>query len=101
MVDHDFASVSVGKGEHLPPLNICIEVNIDDEASKSGCQPNQLRIGDRLINCPFAITRTDDYPPAKIQPLPLSKPSNYLSKTSDIVRPGAVGYFVNGHERRY
>lgn len=26
----------------LPPLNICIQVNIDDEASKSGCQPDQL-----------------------------------------------------------
>lgn len=30
------------RGEHLPSLNICIEVNIDDEASKSGCQPDQL-----------------------------------------------------------
>lgn len=28
--------------DHLPPLNICIQVNIDDEASKSGCQPNEL-----------------------------------------------------------
>lgn len=27
---------------HLPPLNVCIQVNIDDEASKSGCQPEQL-----------------------------------------------------------
>ena len=26
----------------LPPLNICLQVNIDDEASKSGCQPDQL-----------------------------------------------------------
>ena len=28
--------------EHLPPLNICIQVNIDDEASKSGCTPDAL-----------------------------------------------------------
>ncbi|MFO1382691.1 MAG: hypothetical protein U1E92_03850 [Moraxella osloensis] len=34
------------QSEHLAPLNICIEVNIDDEASKSGCQPDQLRSGD-------------------------------------------------------
>lgn len=27
---------------NLPPLNVCIQVNIDDEASKSGCQPEQL-----------------------------------------------------------
>lgn len=27
---------------HLPPLNVCIQVNIDDEASKSGCQPDEV-----------------------------------------------------------
>lgn len=26
----------------LPPLNVLIQVNIDDEASKSGCQPDEL-----------------------------------------------------------
>lgn len=28
--------------DNLPSLNVCIQVNIDDEASKSGCQPEQL-----------------------------------------------------------
>lgn len=28
--------------DHLPPLNICLQVNIDGEASKSGCTPQQL-----------------------------------------------------------
>lgn len=27
---------------HLTPINVLIQVNIDDEASKSGCQPNEL-----------------------------------------------------------
>lgn len=27
---------------HLPPLQICLQVNIDDEASKSGCLPANL-----------------------------------------------------------
>jgi pyridoxal phosphate enzyme (YggS family) len=27
---------------HLPPLNICLQVNIGEEASKSGVSPNQL-----------------------------------------------------------
>jgi PLP dependent protein len=27
---------------HLPPLNVLIQVNIDDEASKSGCAPNEI-----------------------------------------------------------
>jgi hypothetical protein len=26
----------------LPPLNICLQVNISDEASKSGCSPDEL-----------------------------------------------------------
>ena len=26
----------------LAPLNVCIQVNIDDEASKSGCQPEEV-----------------------------------------------------------
>ena len=26
----------------LPPLNICLQVNINNEASKSGCQPEEL-----------------------------------------------------------
>ena len=28
--------------QHLPPLNVLIQVNIDDEDSKSGCQPSEL-----------------------------------------------------------
>jgi len=28
--------------EHLPALNVLIQVNIDDEDSKSGCQPSEL-----------------------------------------------------------
>ncbi len=27
---------------HLPPLNVCIQVNIDNEPTKDGCQPNEL-----------------------------------------------------------
>lgn len=26
----------------LPPLNVCLQVNIDDEDSKSGCQPDEV-----------------------------------------------------------
>ena len=31
--------LSEQRPEHLPPLNICLQVNIDDEQSKSGCRP--------------------------------------------------------------
>ncbi|WP_394235217.1 YggS family pyridoxal phosphate-dependent enzyme [Pseudomonas anguilliseptica] len=27
---------------HLPPLNICLQVNVSGEASKSGCNPDEL-----------------------------------------------------------
>ncbi|MEK1908372.1 MAG: YggS family pyridoxal phosphate-dependent enzyme [Pseudomonas sp.] len=27
---------------HLPPLNICLQVNVSGEASKAGCQPDEL-----------------------------------------------------------
>src|SRR5690606_14661423 len=27
---------------HLPPLNICLQVNVSGEASKSGCSPEEL-----------------------------------------------------------
>lgn len=34
--------LSEQRGNVLAPLNICIQVNIDDEASKSGCQPLEV-----------------------------------------------------------
>ncbi|MES2818857.1 MAG: YggS family pyridoxal phosphate-dependent enzyme [Pseudomonadota bacterium] len=29
---------------HLPPLNICLQVNVSGEASKSGCSPDELAV---------------------------------------------------------
>ena len=34
--------LSAQRPSHLPPLNICVQVNIDDEASKSGVDPAEL-----------------------------------------------------------
>lgn len=34
--------LSEQRPDHLPPLNICLQVNISDEASKSGCSPAAL-----------------------------------------------------------
>jgi pyridoxal phosphate enzyme (YggS family) len=33
----------------LPPLQVCIQVNIDDEASKSGCLPADLQVLVRVV----------------------------------------------------
>jgi PLP dependent protein len=30
------------RGDELPPLNVLIQVNVDDEASKAGCAPDQI-----------------------------------------------------------
>jgi len=38
---------------HLPALNICLQVNIDDEASKSGIAPNEvMALADKIIDLP-------------------------------------------------
>ena len=36
------ARLSEARPEHLPPLNVCIEVNVSGEASKSGVAPDSL-----------------------------------------------------------
>ncbi|MFN6962083.1 MAG: YggS family pyridoxal phosphate-dependent enzyme [Rhodocyclaceae bacterium] len=33
--------LSAQRPDHLPPLNVCVEVNIGGEASKSGCAPHE------------------------------------------------------------
>lgn len=33
----------------MPPLNVCIEVNVSGEASKSGCSPDQALVLARLV----------------------------------------------------
>jgi len=33
--------LSAHRPAHLPPLNVCVEVNISSEASKSGCTPEE------------------------------------------------------------
>lgn len=55
---------------HLPPLNICLQVNISDEASKSGCTPAELpALADAVARLPnlrlrglMAIPRPEDDP---------------------------------------
>ncbi|WP_144821332.1 YggS family pyridoxal phosphate-dependent enzyme [Marinobacter piscensis] len=34
--------LSEQRDAHLPPLNICLQVNINNEATKSGCRPDEL-----------------------------------------------------------
>jgi len=34
--------LSAQRPEHLPPLNLCLQVNVSGEASKSGCTPEEL-----------------------------------------------------------
>lgn len=42
----------------LPPLNVLIQVNIDDEASKSGCQPDELpKLVSYILTCPNLALR--------------------------------------------
>ncbi|MCP1724003.1 pyridoxal phosphate enzyme (YggS family) [Pseudomonas citronellolis] len=34
--------LSAQRPAHLPPLNVCLQVNVSGEASKSGCAPEEL-----------------------------------------------------------
>ncbi|MFT3929374.1 MAG: YggS family pyridoxal phosphate-dependent enzyme [Spongiibacteraceae bacterium] len=34
--------LSAQRPSHLPPLNVCVQVNIDDESTKSGVAPSEL-----------------------------------------------------------
>lgn len=34
--------LSEQRPEHLPPLNLCLQVNVSDEDSKSGCPPQEV-----------------------------------------------------------
>jgi len=34
--------LSAQRPEHLPPLNVCLQVNVSGEASKSGCNPDDV-----------------------------------------------------------
>ncbi|MDO9012614.1 MAG: YggS family pyridoxal phosphate-dependent enzyme [Gallionella sp.] len=34
--------LAVQRPQHLPPLQVCLQVNISDEASKSGVQPDEI-----------------------------------------------------------
>lgn len=64
---------------HLPPLNVCLQVNIDDEASKSGVAPAQLReLAEAVIAMPrlrlrglMAIPAPCDHPDQQRQPFAL------------------------------
>lgn len=35
--------LSAQRPDELPPLNVCVQVNVSGEASKSGCQPDQAQ----------------------------------------------------------
>ncbi|GAB1255682.1 YggS family pyridoxal phosphate-dependent enzyme [Aurantivibrio plasticivorans] len=42
----------------LPPLNVCLQVNIDNEASKSGITPDQLiDLAERIVDLPHLRLR--------------------------------------------
>ncbi len=50
--------LSEQRPEHLPPLNICLQVNIDNEASKSGLKPEEVMdVAAQVIELPNITLR--------------------------------------------
>lgn len=63
--------LAMQRPDELPPLNVCIQVNIDDEAGKSGCQPADLlalaRLTDSKPNLILRGIMAIPAPPASIE----------------------------------
>ena len=50
--------LSAQRPDHLPPLNLCIQVNVSGESSKSGCLPEEaLSIVDFACKLPRVVVR--------------------------------------------
>jgi pyridoxal phosphate enzyme (YggS family) len=69
--------LSEQRPEHLPPLNICLQVNVSSEASKSGCTPEELpALAQAVTQLPrlrlrglMTIPEPSDDPQAQREPL--------------------------------
>jgi pyridoxal phosphate enzyme (YggS family) len=69
--------LSEQRPEHLPPLNICLQVNVSGEASKSGCTPEELpALAQAVTQLPrlrlrglMTIPEPSDDPQAQREPL--------------------------------
>ena len=47
------ARLSAARGSHLPPLNVCIQINVSGEASKSGVPPGEeKRLAQAIADLP-------------------------------------------------
>lgn len=58
--------LSAQRPAQLEPLNVCIQINIDDEASKDGCQPSELpELVDAISRLPHMRLRGVMVIPAK------------------------------------
>jgi PLP dependent protein len=50
--------LAAARGSELPPLNVCVQVNISGEASKSGCRPDAaLGLGQAIARWPRLALR--------------------------------------------
>ena len=49
--------LSAQRAADLPPLNLCIQVNIDDEDSKSGCHVSDIEVSKSHLLLPRVILR--------------------------------------------
>lgn len=68
--------LSAQRPEHLPPLQVCVQVNVSGEASKSGCAPEEaLALCQAIAALPklrlrglMAIPEPSDDPPTRRRP---------------------------------
>jgi pyridoxal phosphate enzyme (YggS family) len=68
----------------LPPLQVCIQVNVSGEQSKSGCQPQEAReLAHAVAALPFATARLDVHSGSRLTMLRRWQPVCLLSGVQD------------------
>jgi pyridoxal phosphate enzyme (YggS family) len=84
--------LSAQRPTHLPPLQVCVQVNVSGEASKSGCAPNEaLALCQDISQLPGLCLRgLMAIPEASDDPTEQRKPFRQLREIADSIRAAGV-----------
>jgi pyridoxal phosphate enzyme (YggS family) len=84
--------LSAQRPAHLPPLQVCVQVNVSGEASKSGCAPDQvLALCQAISTLPgLKLRGLMAIPEANDDPTEQRKPFRQLREIADSIRAAGV-----------
>ena len=84
--------LSAQRPAHLPPLQVCVQINVSGEASKSGCAPDQaLALCQAISTLPgLKLRGLMTIPEASDDPAEQCKPFRQLREIADSIRAAGV-----------